>query len=340
MLLPLRTRGPRSLRPFWLAILPLVQNGGMAEGRIDPRTHIGAVTVKVSDLARSAAFYTGVLGMTRLSALDGRAKLGVEGRELLELIEVPGAKPRPRRSTGLYHFAVLTPDRAALGRSLAQLVEKKYPLTGASDHLVSEALYLDDPDRIGIEIYRDRLRSEWPMDGQEVRMGSEPVDLEELLELGARNSERGADGENSLPGAVASPSPSRASAQPGEAFTLGAATVMGHVHLHVRDLDEAERFYCGLLEFEVMQRWPPSALFISAGGYHHHIGLNTWAGVGAPPPPDDAAGLVHFEIVLPDDAAVAAVADRLRSGGVPVSDVERGFRTTDPSSNGILIIGA
>jgi catechol 2,3-dioxygenase len=272
---------------------------------IDPLTHIGAVTLRVSDLSRSIEFYTETIGLVLASRQGGLAELATpDGLPMLRLEEHPGAKPRPRRSTGLYHFAILTPTRAALGMSLRRLAERGYPLHGAADHLVSEALYLDDPHMNGIEIYRDRPKSEWEFDGNSVRMANEPVDLELLLRDGGDGAWTG----------------------------LAPGTTMGHIHLHVRDLDEAEAFYCGVLGFDVMLRWPPSALFVSAGGYHHHIGLNTWAGVGAPPPPSDAAGLVNFEIVLPD---VTEVERRLVAAGVKVADET----LSDPSGNGIRLTG-
>ena len=276
---------------------------------IDGRARIGTVELRVSDLEQSEKFYTDVLGMSALSN-DNGLLLGVSDETpLLRLRELKGAKPRPRRSTGLYHFAVLDPSRPALGRSLTQLAEKGYPLHGAADHLVSEALYLDDPDHIGIEIYRDRPKAEWQFDNASVRMANEPVDLESLLK--------------------------DAGDRPFEGLERG--TTMGHVHLHVRDLEEAEKFYCSLLGFDLMLRWPPGALFVSAGGYHHHIGLNTWAGVGAPPPPEDASGLIHFEIVFPNENSRNDVVERLIQAGVATHDREDGIFLTDPSRNGILL---
>jgi catechol 2,3-dioxygenase len=189
---------------------------------------------------------------------------------LIELHEDTSAVAKPRRSAGLFHFAILVPSRAALGRSLRRLVDQRYPLTGASDHLVSEALYLDDPDGLGIEIYRDRPRDEWQRlpDGS-IAMATDPLDLQALLD-----------------------EPGAGTPWPG----LEAATVMGHVHLHVPHLNSAEALYCGRIGFEPMLRGYPGALFVSAGGYHHHLGLNTWAGIGAPAPPGHAVGLRTFTI--------------------------------------------
>ena len=242
--------------------------------------HIGRVSLTVRDLERSKRFYTDVLGFEARG--DQLAPPG--GRTLIELHEHPAAIPKPRRSTGLFHFAILVPSRAALGRSLRRLVDQRYPLTGASDHLVSEALYLDDPDGLGIEIYRDRPRNSWGhLPGGEIEMATDPLDMQ---------------GVHDEPGAEA----------PWNGLEPG--TVIGHVHLHVPHLDSAESFYCGRIGFEPVLRRYPGALFVSAGGYHHHLGLNTWAGVGAPPPPENAVGLRSFTIestaVQPENVADAS----------------------------------
>ena len=231
--------------------------------------HIGQVSLAVTNLDRSIEFYRDVLGF-RESRRDGPvALLGAGLRTLVELHEKPHGIPKPRRSTGLYHFAILVPSRAALGRSLRRLTGQAWPLTGASDHLVSEALYLDDPDGLGIEIYRDRPRDEWPRRNGELAMATDPLDVQ---------------GVHDEPGAEAPWS------------GLDAGTVIGHVHLHVPHLDAAEAFYCDRIGFEPMVRGYPGALFVAAGGYHHHLGLNTWTGIGAPPPPEHAVGLQSFSI--------------------------------------------
>jgi catechol 2,3-dioxygenase len=277
---------------------------------IDPRTDLGHVHLTVADLDRSLEFYTEVLGF-RVHRREGdTAHLGVGSDDLLLLTESPGAKPRPRNTTGLYHFAILLPDRASLARSLGRLVEKSYPLWGTSDHLVSEALYLDDPDGNGIEIYRDRPRSEWRWREGLVEMDTRPLDLGELL--GEPGVERPWEG-------------------------LPDGTSIGHVHLHVRDLDEAERFYHGTLGFDVMTRYGGQALFVSAGGYHHHIGLNTWAGVGAPPLPNGSAGLRYFTVRLPEDSELEQVIRRLREDGVAFEEKPGSVFLRDPSGNGISI---
>ncbi len=279
---------------------------------IHPATALGAVHLTVADLDRSARFYTDVIGFRTLRRDAASLVLTADGATpLLALYESPGARPKPRRATGLYHFAILTPDRRALARSLRRLAELRYPITGASDHLVSEAIYLDDPDGNGIEIYRDRPRDAWPRHGAEVRMAVDPLDFDGVLaEL--RDDDQPWDG-------------------------LDPRTCIGHVHLHVADLRAAYAFYCDLLGFELMQRFGDSALFVSAGGYHHHLGLNTWAGVGAPPPPPDAAGLRFYEIKLPDQAALDQVVSRVQAAGVPLEQTTHGWLLRDPSQNGVVL---
>jgi catechol 2,3-dioxygenase len=276
---------------------------------IDPGTTIGAVHLTVSDLRRSVRFYETHLGFAVHRRDDRTARLGAGGPDLLILSQCEAA-PRVRGTTGLYHFAILVPSRDDLARSLRRLVATDTIMQGAADHGVSEALYLADDDGIGIEIYRDRSREEWPIVGGQLRMGADPIDLEALLAEAGR-----ADSAAGLP--------------PG--------TVMGHVHLHVSRLEEAHAFYVEILGFELMQRYGPSALFVAAGGYHHHVGLNTWAGVGAPPPPPGAIGLRHFVVTLPDEAARDAVLGRLLAAGLAPEPVEGGLLIHDPAKNAILL---
>jgi len=274
---------------------------------IDPATHIGAVHLTIRDLDRSIRFYETHLGFTLRRRDDRIAILGAGGPDLLVLTQSAQA-PRVHGTTGLYHFAVLVPSRADLARALRRLVGTDTVMQGAADHGVSEALYLADVDGTGIEIYRDRPRTEWPFVGGRLRMRTEPLDFEDVLS---------------------------AAGEPGAGLAPG--TVVGHVHLHVSKLDEAQRFYVDVLGFDLMQRYGPSALFVSAGGYHHHIGLNTWAGVGAPPPPPGAIGLDHFDVVLPSEAAVAALAARIAAAGIPVGSVGGGILVRDPAGNAIRV---
>lgn len=246
--------------------------------------HIGRVSLTVSNLDRSLLFYRDVLGFEE-SRREGRVSslAAPGGKVIIELHERTDAVPRPRRSTGLFHFAILVPSRAALGRSLRRLAEARWPISGASDHLVSEALYLNDPDGLGIEIYRDRPRDSWRRIDGELAMATDPLDLQSVHdEPGAETPWRG----------------------------LEAGTVMGHVHLHVSHIESAEEFYCGTIGFDPIVRRYPGALFVAAGGYHHHLGLNIWAGVGAPPPPENAVGLRSFTVesreLEPHDVADAS----------------------------------
>jgi catechol 2,3-dioxygenase len=275
---------------------------------IDPQTTIGEVHLTISDLDRSIRFYQSHLGLQLHARDDRTARIGAGGADLLVLSQCESA-PRVRGTTGLYHFAILVPSRAELARALRRLIETTTVLQGAADHGVSEALYLADPDGNGIEIYRDRMRAEWPIVNGELRMVADPVDFDDLL---------------------AEPSAGDGSGMP-------RGTVMGHVHLHVSSIEAARAFYADVLGFEVMQRYGPSALFVSAGGYHHHIGLNTWAGVGAPPPPSGAIGLKHFVVRLPNAAAREEVVARVKAAGVAVEAFADGALVHDPSNNTILL---
>jgi catechol 2,3-dioxygenase len=272
-------------------------------------TAIGAVALTVADLDRSIAFYEDRLGLRTLDRAGAQATLGAGQAPLLALTEDRAARRVPG-TTGLYHFAVLVPSRADLARALERLASTGTPIQGASDHHVSEAIYLADPDGNGIEIYADRPRSAWAYPDGRLRMGTDPLDINGLMgEL--------TDADRSWRG-------------------LPAGTVNGHIHLHVSDLAAAEAFYVDTLGFDLVTRYGGRASFVSAGGYHHHIGLNTWAGVGAPPPPRDAAGLRHFVIDVPA-SAIDVIADRLRASGRAFESRDGELITRDPSSNAVVI---
>ena len=274
---------------------------------IDPRTSLGDVALTVGDLDVQAAFYRDVIGLREISRDDDTVQLGAPdgNTPLVTLVARPDAPLRPPGTTGLFHLALLVPSRTELARSLRRVSAAGHPFTGASDHLVSEALYLDDPEGNGIEIYRDRPREEWPhVDGQ-LEMATLPLDLEGVLASGPDDPGNG----------------------------IAAGTRLGHVHLQVADIPAAEAFYAGGLGFEPTVRGYPGALFVSAGGYHHHVGLNTWAGRGAPTPPAGARGLRWYTIVLPDDPALAGVVEAAARAGFAATD--EGGRTfvSDPSGN-------
>jgi catechol 2,3-dioxygenase len=290
---------------------------------IDPRAAIGEVHLTISDLDRSLRFYQTHLGFTVHQRDDAKARLGADGLDLLVLSQSETAL-RVRGTTGLYHFAILVPSRADLARALRRLVDTDTVMQGAADHGVSEALYLADPDGNGIEVYRDRPRAEWPYAGGALAMGADPLDLDTLL---AESSGLPRQSSPVYLGATAG----------GDNAGLAAGTTIGHVHLHVSRLPEAEHFYVNVLGFALTQRYGRSALFVSAGGYHHHIGLNTWAGVGAPPPPPGAIGLRHFTARLPDAGAVSAVVDRLRAASVPFEATGDGVHIHDPAGNAMML---
>jgi catechol 2,3-dioxygenase len=282
-------------------------------GAIDPATHVGMLSLIVSDLERSLAFYTEVFGFTLLERNGGNATLGVDGVPVLLLTEHAGAKPWPRERrsyTGLYHFAILVPTRADLGRWLRHWLDAGQPIPGQGDHVVSEALYISDPDENGIEIYADRPRSGWQWVNGQIQMGTGPVDLRGLLTEAAQHDEPWTG--------------------------LAAGTHLGHMHLQVRNIAEAEAFYHSVLGFDIVAKMP-TALFISAGGYHHHIGMNTWHSLGADPAPADSVGLRFFTIELPSAEARAAVVDRIRSAGLDYTDAGNVVAVRDPSRNTVLL---
>jgi catechol 2,3-dioxygenase len=241
---------------------------------------VARVALVVNDLAAVARFYEGALGLERLGSDGGTVRLGAGGRALLELRGDPAAPRAGRREAGLFHTAFLLPSRGALGAWLRHAADLGLPLQGASDHIVSEALYLSDPEGNGIEVYADRPRERWTAPDGTVRMSTDPLDAEGLL---------------------------AAAAAPWAGAPEG--TVVGHVHLQVGDVAEAERFYAGALGLEVMARYPGAA-FLATGGYHHHLGVNAWTSRGAGPRRPEATGLA--EVVLaaePGAAAPGALAD-------------------------------
>lgn len=247
--------------------------------RLPLELRLGPVRLQVSHLERSQQWYQQVLGLTELSRTADVVQLGVAGAsEPLVVLEWrPGTVPvRPGSRLGLYHFAILLPDRPSLGRFLQHLARVGVR-AGASDHLVSEAVYLQDPDGLGIEVYRDRPRADWQRIGQELMMATDPLDF---------------------PAIVASAA--------GEPWTgMPPGTVMGHLHLHVGDLPRAATFYHHVLGFDRMVWRYPGALFLGAGGYHHHLGTNTWA-EAAPAPGAQDAQLLEWTIVVPSPGEVLA----------------------------------
>lgn len=257
--------------------------------RLPEGTRLGRVRLQIADLARSLTYYEGTLGMRVLRRDGSTALLGPQGADtpLVELHERAGVRSTPRRGRlGLYHFAILLPDRPSLGR-FAQHLGEIGERVGAADHLVSESLYLQDPDNLGIEVYADRPRSAWRRIGRELMMATDPLDVAGLVR------DAGADPWTGMP----------------------EATVMGHVHLHVGDLAAASAFYSGALGFDRMVWQYPGALFLAASGYHHHLGTNTWAGSGAGPPAAEEAQLLEWTLELPDKQDLEAASRSLAGAG-------------------------
>jgi catechol 2,3-dioxygenase len=284
---------------------------------IDPHTTMGTVRLNVSELDRARAFYEHALGLRATELDSGAVALSAgDGRLLVELHGDSSAPRLDPRATGLFHLAILVPSRRDLAFALQRLAIARWPLDGASDHLVSEALYLSDPDGNGIEIYRDRPREEWRRVGGTLQMATLPLDL------------RGVAGELATAEAPQPQAP--------------AGTRIGHTHLQVSELDQTEAFYAGVLGFDVMVRGYPGALFVSAGGYHHHVGLNTWHSAGSGAPLAGSVGLRSFEVVLPGADELAATLTRVDDAGLttePAPDRDSHI-VRDPSGNAVELCSA
>lgn len=275
------------------------------------RWPIGTVHLNVSDMKRSLDFYRDTIGLIPVDEHNGQVYLGVDGSDvrLLALAEQPRGQ-HSRGGTGLYHFAILLPSRLDLARALKHFIDRQTPLHGLSDHHVSEAIYLPDPDDNGIEIYADRPRERWPMLNNMLQMGTVYMDVEGVL--------------SELNGQDAAWRP------------LPAGTIMGHMHLHVADLGQSERFYGDLLGLDMMMRLASSALFMSRDGYHHHLGLNVWRR-GAPTPiAPDTLGLRWYTLDL--GAEKTAALARLEAAGIPLEPRDDGVLVRDPAQNGVLLV--
>jgi catechol 2,3-dioxygenase len=299
----------------------MTQTKDKADFSIHPATKIGSLSLTVSNLELQTAFYQQALGFKLLKQEGNQAVLGADKRELLHLIEQPGHK-RYHQVTGLYHFAVLFPNRRELARVMARLFVLKYP-NHPTDHILTKTTYLEDPEGNGIELYCESPEDgEWFMDKNTFgarRSDGTLSDGRELLDVDLffRNLEENPN--------VNLPAPPE--------------TRIGHIHLHVRDFDEALDFYHGVIGFDKMGYVKNTQMgFVSAGGYHHHVGLNTWQGVGAPPPPADALGLRYFKIELPDQSSLDEVIARVEKAGIPANQTEDGLLLYDPSQNGVMLI--
>ena len=278
----------------------------LPHARLPAGLSIGPVALTVSDLQRSVAFYQQVLGLVVQERSAATTTLGAGPRPLVRLTEVPGAVPPPADAAGLYHLALLLPTRADLARWVRH-VSALGLRVGQSDHLVSEAFYLTDPDGHGIEVYRDRPRSDWRWNLDQVQMASDPIDIPGLL----------------------------AEAGPAPFDHVPESTVMGHIHLRVSDLGAAEAFYRTVLGLDVVARWP-GALFVSVGGYHHHLGLNTWKSEGGKAAPDGTTTLQHVHLTLPRQADISSLADRLTAAGHAFTLEGDTLTVPDPAGNRLI----
>jgi catechol 2,3-dioxygenase len=290
------------------------------EFSIHPATLMGHVSLKVANLENQITFYTQVLGFKLHWREGNQAGLGAGSADLLRLTEEPNLK-RYRGTTGLYHFAILFPNRKELARAMARLFTIRYE-NYPTDHIMTKTTYLDDPEGNGIEFYAESPEDgTWSLSNGEyitrrkdgsLSNGREPLNVNELFALLSQED------------ALDQPVPPE--------------TRVGHVHLHVRDVDEAVDFYHGVIGFDVMGVAKAFRMgFVSAGGYHHHLGLNTWQGEGAPPPPADAAGLRYFTVELPDQEALNQVIARIDAAAIPSNQTEDGLLLYDPSQNGVLL---
>jgi catechol 2,3-dioxygenase len=275
--------------------------------------HIAAVGLNVRDLNRTAAYYRDVIGLDLLERTDGMARLGAGGVPLLELILRAELQPDDPRSAGLYHTAYLMPTRADLARWVMHVAEKRVPIVGASDHGVSEAFYLDDPEGNGVEVYSDRPPDTWDWSDGLVAMPTKPLDIDSII----------ADIDPPTVGFTGAPEGLR----------------IGHVHLRVGDLERAEQFYSGGIGLDLTRR-RHGASFMSSGHYHHHVGTNVWQSAGAGPRDPTRAGLAWFAIAASDAATFASVRGRLAAIGADTASMAEGIETADPWGTRVRLLRA
>ena len=279
---------------------------------LHPAVEVGTVTLKVANLERSLTFYTQVIGLEVFKQDGHTAVLGAGNRSILLLEEVAGATRLARNVTGLYHAAILFPTRHSLAIKVQQLARMNYPF-GYGDHLVSEAFYLDDPDGNGLELYQDRPRSTWKWNGGSVRMASDPIDFDSLFAEIKENDP-----------ALNNPA-------------APAGTKLGHMHLRVGNISKARAFYHDVLGFDMVAAMP-TALFMSAGGYHHHIGMNVWESNGGRPTPENSAGLREFSISLPDQAELDRLTHQIEAAGIAVEHSGDSALVIDPFQTRIKLV--
>ncbi len=275
-----------------------------------PNVYVEQVHLKVTNKDRALSFYQEILGLQVLKESRTMVVFTVDGKTpILTILEPEQVTAKEARRTGLYHFALLLPTRADLAACLKHLMESGYPLQGASDHLVSEAIYLADPDGNGIEVYADRPSEKWEWSEGMVQMDTAPLDVEELFQQWNGEVWRG----------------------------LPKETIIGHIHLHVADLHAAQQFYCDGLGFDIVTRYGEQALFISSGNYHHHIGLNTWNGRGAQPPSEKSAGLEYFTLIYPNKEEMMQTIKRLNNRHDSIQVEGEEIKLIDPSGTRLVL---
>ena len=279
-------------------------------GSIHPGASLGAIYLTIKDLGRSLDYYQNRLGFRLIRREADNVYLGVADHVLVVLHEDPAASTS-QYTTGLYHFAIRVPTRLELAQSLKHIADTKTQVQGFADHLVSEAIYLSDPDGIGIELYRDRPRDEWQYVNGQLKMATDPLDIDGIL--------------------------SELNHHPDGWAGLHSATRMGHIHLRVAQISPAETFYRDVIGYDLILRYGPMASFLSAGGYHHHIGINSWAGVGLPAPQDHSTGLRWFTIQCHGEEDLTRTINRVSNAGIPLQKYADGWLVRDPSSNGVLL---
>lgn len=276
-----------------------------------PNLYVNHLVLKIIDIDRAIKFYTKIMGFSLLKKEDNMAVFSADGfNPIVTIIEPEDVVPKPARRTGLYHFAVLLPTRYDLGLFIKNIRDEWYPIIGGAYHGVSEAIYLEDPDGNGIEVYCDTEESKWDRRGSSINMVTEPLDYGDLIDL------TGDDKWDKAP----------------------LKTKIGHIHLHVADLDEARKFYCDGLGFDLIMEAGNSAIFLSTGGYHHHIGLNSWQGKGAAPLPDNSVGMLYYDLVFPDEGKREEKLNKLMKLGYEVMKEEKDIFVKDPSSNLIRFV--
>jgi catechol 2,3-dioxygenase len=280
----------------------------MTQFTINPKTTVGKVSLIVKDLPMMTAFYRDVIGLSLKEQTAEKSILGTPNEDILVLYNNPAAE-LIEPSTGLFHLAILVPDRPSLAHWLSQCLSSGYRLPGASDHGVSEALYLNDPEGNGIEIYFDRPRSEWPVKDGQIQMFTDRLDFDSLMKEAPQTPWQ----------------------------KMADKTTLGHVHLKVHDIPQTVAFYNNILGFDIVSDEYPGAGFLSAGGYHHHLGMNTWQSAGAKPLPANATGLASYSIILPDQKALDETLANLQAAGIDVQETADGPILRDPAGIAIIL---